>query len=259
MTTLLLIILTALCIGSFLNACIWRLPREISVNSPSRSFCTSCNYQLSWYDNIPVLSWVFLLGRCRKCKQSISGRYPLVEMLSALAAFACYLQFGVTPTSLIIYLLTASLIVITFIDLDFKIIPNLITFPGMIIGLAFGGVNEYFHVFTNPVTSGALDSLIGFLIGGGFFFVVGEAYYRITGREGIGGGDIKLLAMTGAILGWRSIPHTIFIGSFFGAIVGLLYMFIKGGGRQLEIPFGPWLALGVLSYIFFTDIPFFRF
>jgi len=169
-----------------------------------------------------------------------------------------FVSFGLTPTALVVYLLTATLIVISLIDFDFKIIPDVINLPGVVIGLLIAVVQHFFQIFTYPVTSGIVDSLIGLLIGGGFFLVIGEVYYRLTKREGIGGGDIKFLAMTGAILGWRSVAPTIFVGSFVGAIVGLLIMFFRGGDRQLEIPFGPYLALGVLIYLF-TDLPFFRF
>jgi len=253
-----LLLVLGLCIGSFLNVCIYRLPRDMSVVKPHRSFCTSCKRQLGSLENIPVLSWVLLGGKCKGCKEKISGRYPLVELLSGAAMLLSFVSFGLTPTALVVYLLTATLIVISLIDFDFKIIPDVINLPGVVIGLLIAVVQHFFQIFTYPVTSGIVDSLIGLLIGGGFFLVIGEVYYRLTKREGIGGGDIKFLAMTGAILGWRSVAPTIFVGSFVGAIVGLLIMFFRGGDRQLEIPFGPYLALGVLIYLF-TDLPFFRF
>jgi len=246
-------------IGSFLNVAIYRVPRKLSVTKPRRSFCPKCQAQLTWYDNIPVISWLILLGgKCRSCKTKISGRYPLVELLSAVAAAATYIQYGFTPTGLIIYLVTATLIVISFIDFDFKIIPNVISLPGIVIGLLLGVVSHFTGWFDPKVTQGIDDSIIGLLAGGGFFFVVSELYFRATKREGLGGGDIKLLAMLGAILGWRCVAPTIFVGSFIGAIVGLLIMFFKGADRQLEIPFGPWLSLGTLIYLF-TDYNLFNF
>lgn len=241
-----------LLIGSFLNVCIYRVPRKLSVTNPARSYCPNCETQLTWFENIPVLAWLAIGGKCRHCKAKISGQYPLVELLSGLAAAASFIYFPHLPTAAVIYALTATLIVITFIDLEFKIIPNRINYPGIVIGLGIGAISEFTQptFFHPPVTQGLYDSVIGFLVGGGIFYVIGEIYYLATKRDGLGGGDIKFLAMTGAILGWQSVPQTIFIGSCSGAIVGILYMVIKGGGRQLEIPFGPWLSLGVMVYMF---------
>ncbi|MCB0324134.1 MAG: prepilin peptidase, partial [Bdellovibrionales bacterium] len=236
--TLLLITIFALCIGSFLNVVIYRVPRKLSVSYPSRSFCPDCEQQLSWWENIPVLSWILLRTKCRHCGAPISGQYPLVELLSVCAAIASYLHFGLTPTGFVLYALTASLIAITFIDLAFKIIPNVISFPGMTLGLLLGIVSQYSNAFSPPLTQSAWDSLLGFLLGGGFFYVVGAAYQLGTGRIGLGGGDIKLLAFTGATLGYESVIPTIFAGSLVGALVGLLTVAIQGGGRHTEIPFG---------------------
>ncbi len=253
---LILALTFGLIIGSFLNVCIWRVPRELSVVNPPRSYCPKCNRKLAWWENIPVLSWAALRCRCRTCKQPISGQYPLVEILSGIAAVASCLHFGVTFSALIIYALTAALIVITFIDFEFKIIPNVISFPGMTIGLILGAYSQY-EPLTPPLTQGAFDSLTGLLFGGGFFYIIGIAYYALTGRVGLGGGDIKLMGMVGAFLGWRSIAPTVFAGSLFGAVIGVCAMIISGQGRQTEIPFGPWLSLGALLYIF-ADVPFFR-
>ena len=250
--------LLGLLIGSFLNVCIYRVPRKLSVVSPARSYCPKCERQLSWYENIPVLSWLIQLAKCRGCGQPISGQYPLVEILSAIAGAATFLKYGATPSSLIIFLLTESLIVITFIDLEFRIIPNVISFPGITLGLILGIVSQYTNLLAEPVTQSALDSLIGMLVGGGFFYVIGVFYYWISKRVGLGGGDIKLMGMVGAILGWRAIAPTIFAGSIFGSIVGIAAMLFTGQGRQTEIPFGPWLALGTILYLF-ADLPFFRF
>jgi len=242
--------LFGLLIGSFLNVVIWRVPLKKSVVSPSRSFCPKCETQLSWLENIPVVSWVVLGAKCKTCKAPISGRYPFVELLSAIAAGMCAIKFGATPTAVLVYAFTATMIVISFIDLDHMIIPNVISFPGMIFGLFLGCLTQYVDWFSWPVTPGAMESLIGFLAGGGFFWIIGEVYYRMSGVVGLGGGDVKLTAMIGAILGWESLLSTIFGGCLLGAIVGTAMMLIHKSGRKTEIPFGPWLAAGSLIYIF---------
>lgn len=198
-----------------------------------------------------------LRGKCRGCKESISGQYPFVELLTGIAAVACLLYFGMTPTAVVLFAVCASLIAITFIDLEFKIIPNLISFPGMTLGLLLGIASQYTGLFGEPLTQSAWDSLTGFLCGGGFFYVVGMAYYAFSKRVGLGGGDIKLLAFTGATLGVDSVIPTIFAGSLVGAVVGVATVALKGGGRHTEIPFGPWLSLGAVIYIF-IDLPFLR-
>ena len=249
--------LFGLLIGSFLNVCIYRVPRKLSVAVPPRSYCPSCNRQLSALENLPLLSWIFLGAKCRTCSAPISGQYPLVEMLSAIGAVACYIRFGLTPTAVLIYAITAALIVITFIDFEFKIIPNVISYPGITIGLLSGALNQYIQLFDFPISPSAWDSLIGMYAGGGFFWVIGEVYYRMTDTVGLGGGDVKLMGMTGALLGWESVAPTIFVGSLLGSIIGIGIIIFRGGHRRTEIPFGPWLAAGTLIYIF-NDIPWFR-
>jgi leader peptidase (prepilin peptidase) / N-methyltransferase len=240
----------SLCFGSFFNVCIYRIPRKLSIVYPQRSFCPSCNTQLSWSDNIPVFSWLRLLGKCKYCKAKISFQYPLVELLTFLAALATYFTYGITITSLIVFMLLSALIVLTFIDFEFKILPNVITYPGMTFGFILGICSEYLKVFDFPLTQGAIDSLLGFLLGAGSFYFIGEIYYLCTKKVGLGFGDVKLLGMTGAILGWHSVLPTIFSGSVLGAIIGLILISCRGGGRYTEIPFGPWLSLGAILYIF---------
>lgn len=248
--TLVYVGIFGLIIGSFLNVAIFRVPRKLSVISPMRSFCPHCNNQLRSVDNIPVVSWLLLGAKCRNCKIPISGQYPLVELLSALAAAFTYLYFGLTPSSVVIYVLLSALIVITFIDLEFKIIPNVISYPGITLGLILGIVSQYSGIFFPPLTQSALDSLLGMLAGGGFFYLIRLFYFIATKRDGLGGGDIKLMAMTGAILGIRSVATTIFLGSLLGSIVGISLMIIGRGGRHSEIPFGPYLSIGAILYIF---------
>ncbi len=246
-----------LLIGSFLNVVIWRVPLKMSVSQPSRSFCPKCETQLLWWENIPVISWLILKAKCRTCQAPISGRYPFVEILSGMLAAFCGLKFGVTPTGILLYFFSATLLAITFIDFDHKIIPNVISFPGMTFGLFLGCFNQYTTFFESPLTNGACDSLLGLIAGGGFFWLVSELYYLLKGAVGLGGGDIKLTAMIGAILGVESIIPTIFAASLIGAPYGVAVILIKGSGRNTEIPFGPFLALGALIFIFF-DLPLLR-
>ncbi len=249
--------LLGLCIGSFLNVCIYRVPLKKSVCKPARSYCPKCNTTLSALDNIPVFSWLLLGAKCRYCKERISGEYPLVELLTGGAAVASYLHFGITLTAVLIFLFTATLIVISFIDFHHKIIPNVISFPGMVIGLCLGIFSQFTGLLQSPLTQSALDSLLGFLIGAGLFYSIAYGYYFFTKRHGMGMGDVKLMGVIGAVLGWQSIYPTVIVGSCAGGVFGLLIMLLAGGNGKSEIPYGPWLSLGAIIYIFF-DIPFFR-
>ena len=232
-----------LCVGSFLNVCIYRIPDDSkSINNPSRSICLNCGYTLKFYDNIPILSYIQLKGRCRQCQASISWRYPLVELLTGLGALSIFLKSGLTLATLIYFIFIACLLVITFIDLDHRIIPDVITLPGILV----------FFVMALAVPDITLkNSLIGLLIGGGSLWAVAFIYKLVTGKDGMGGGDIKLLAMMGVLIGWQGVLFTIFISSAIGAITGLLVMLIQKGNLKLAIPFGPFLAIGAVAYIFF--------
>lgn len=257
MSTIVIIALFGLCIGSFLNVCIYRVPNRSSVVFPSRSYCPACNRQLTWWENIPVLSYLFLSGKCRTCKKNISFVYPLVEILSSAAALACYFRFGYTLTALVLYAFIAALITISFIDFEHKIIPDVISKPGAILGCLLGILAQYTDIISKPLTTGALDTVLGYALGYGFFWVIGEVYILIRKEEGLGFGDIKLTGMIGAILGVESILPTIFAASIVGAAVGIMVMFLQRSGLKTEIPFGPYLALGAIAYLF-TDSPFLR-
>jgi len=257
MAVIFLAFLVGIIFGSFLNAAIYRLPRKISLSNPSRSFCITCNKQLSWRENIPLISWLLQRGRCLCGKDKIPVRYFIVELIAGISGVATVWTFGVTPTGFVIFFLLMALIAISFIDLDHKIIPDKISFPGMSIGLLLGVLSENSNLFPCapfealcPITRGSWDSILGFLFGGGFFWAIGELYYRFTKRDGLGFGDVKLMAMTGGILGLSSVAPTIMLGSFVGALVGITGMLFTGGGRHTEIPFGPWLSLGTVIYIF---------
>jgi leader peptidase (prepilin peptidase)/N-methyltransferase len=235
------ILICGLCIGSFLNVCIYRLPASKSIVHP-RSMCSNCGTLIASYDNIPILSYLWLKGRCRHCRTKISPRYPMVELLGGLFALSTYLKFGLTIEALIYYLFFAALIVVTFIDLDHRIIPDVITLPGIPICFAAG--------FALPTIT-YKDALLGILIGGGSLYVIAWAYDRITKKEGMGGGDIKLLAMIGAIVGWQGVLFTIFVASLVGTLAGLAVMLQSRTGLKLAVPFGPFLSIGSITYIIF--------
>ena len=227
--------------GSFYNVCIYRLPRSLSVVSPPSS-CPVCKYRIPFYLNVPILSFILLRGRCAGCKAPFSILYPFVELLSGLCALALFVRFGLTPALFVYFIFLSALIIITFIDFEFKIIPDVISLPGIIIGF---GCSFFFL----PITY--IDSLIGLLLGGGLLFSIAAGYYLLTKREGMGGGDIKLLAMIGAFIGWQGVIFTLFASSFAGSIIGLLFMALMGKSRRTALPFGPFLALGAVIFLFY--------
>ena len=231
-------------IGSFLNVCIYRLPRNLSIISPS-SRCPSCNIPIKPYDNIPILSYIFLGGRCRVCKAGISFRYPLVETLNALLYVLVLWRFGFGLQTIVYSIFCSALIVITFIDLDFQIIPDRITLPGILIGLIAGSFLMP-DPFMRYSLLGIKATIIGLLAGGGLFYAI-----AVLSRGGMGGGDIKMMAMVGSLMGWKSVLLTTFLGSLSGAVLGIFLMIAKGKGRKTKIPFGPFLALGTLITLFY--------
>ena len=256
LTYLIFISLFSVCIGSFLNVLIYRLPLKLTVLEPLRSICTSCKTELGSLENIPILSWVYQKGRCKHCSEKISGRYPFVEALSVVFAIATYLRFGFNPTAVAIYIFSVTLIVIAYIDLDHKIIPDVITKPGMAVGVVMGTIAGFYPIFTFPISTSLYHSALGLIIGGGIFKLIDFIYLKISKRHGIGGGDVKYLAMVGAWFGPESLITTIFAGSFLGAIFGIIEMKVKKSGRHTEIPFGPWLTIGTAVYLF-TDFELF--
>ena len=233
-------------VGSFLNVCIFRIPRGESVVFPA-SHCPLCRKPIAPLDNIPVISFLILKGRCRQCAAKISWQYPLVEILGACLFVLFYYFFGVTVKGVLYLLFSLALLVETFIDLRQQIIPDVITLPGIVIGLVASVLFPNFHGEA-VWWMGLLKSLTGMLIGGGFFYAAGVIAEWILKKEAIGGGDIKLLAMIGALLGWPGVFWTIFASSLLGSAVGL-YLRVKNG--QEKIPFGPFIALGAFSYLFF--------
>ncbi len=230
-----------LCIGSFLNVCISRMPGGQSIVRPA-SRCPVCGTPIRFYDNIPVISYLILKARCRACHAHINIRYPLVELITGAMACCIILKYGFAVSSLIYFLFIAALLVVTFIDLNHRIIPDRISLTGIVAGLVL-----------SPVLAeiAFIDSLIGILAGGGSLFAVAMGYYLITGKEGMGGGDIKLLAMIGAFTGWQGVLFTIFAASAAGTVIGVALMAAAGKNMKFAVPFGPFLSLGAVAYLFF--------
>ncbi|MBX7231963.1 MAG: prepilin peptidase [Bdellovibrionales bacterium] len=232
--------LLGLLLGSFANVIIWRLPREESIVKP-RSHCTKCQKVVRWFDNVPVISWILLKGRCRYCKLKISWKYPLVESLMAVLFGLIFYYYQWSWTTLELLIFAFGLVTVSFIDFDHMILPDEFTLSGIVIGLLGSFLNPQRHF---------LSSLAGVFLGGGFLWAIAVIYFAMRKQEGMGGGDIKLLAWIGAVLGWESIPFVILVSSLLGSLVGMTYVFRGGAGLKASIPFGPYLALAALIYIF---------
>lgn len=242
----LIVIVFGLLIGSFLNVCIFRIPEGVSIVTPS-SKCPSCGVPIKFYDNVPIISYLLLMGKCRNCRAKVSARYPFVEFLNAALYAVVLNRFGIEhPWVLFVYLaFTSVLIVIFFIDLDHQIIPNSITYPGIPIAVLLGATILPDPFFRNTPL-GPEASIIGFLAGGGFFYLVAVAGKVIFKKDAMGGGDIKMMAMVGGLLGWKGVILTTFAGSLLGSIVGVTLIRLKGREWGSKIAFGPYLALGAL-------------
>ncbi|OGQ17530.1 MAG: hypothetical protein A3B70_02825 [Deltaproteobacteria bacterium RIFCSPHIGHO2_02_FULL_40_11] len=230
-------------VGSFLHVCIVRLPQNESILRP-RSHCRNCKKKLPWYDLIPILSYLWLRGRCRFCKAQFSIEHFLVELFTALIALWVFSTFGTTPLGLTYFAFVSSLIVVTCIDLHHRIIPDSISLGGTALGLVLS-------FFVLPITP--LESFLGAFIGGGFLLLLAWGYFKLTGREGMGGGDIKLTAMFGAFLGFQSVFLILFVASILGAVWGAGLMLFQRKDLQYAVPFGPFLALGAILTLFYGD------
>ena len=228
-----------LCIGSFLNVVIYRLPRGESIVS-ERSHCASCGKQLCWYELIPLFSYLFLCGRCRTCHQQISPRYPLVELLTGIIFALVFLQFGLTLELLKYLFLSALLVAISFIDLEHLIIPNSLVIIGLVSGLIL-------NIAARDV--GLVSALIGILVTSGFLLLV-----ALLSKEGMGGGDIKLAAVTGLFLGWPLAPLGLFLGAGLGGIVAIILLLSGLKGRKDPLPFGPFISLGTMIAFLYGPI-----
>jgi leader peptidase (prepilin peptidase) / N-methyltransferase len=232
---LICLVLLGLAVGSFLNVCIHRLPSRSSVVNPG-SRCPSCGYALGWADNIPVVSYVALRGRCRSCRAPISLRYPIVELLTMGVFVLNFRVFGADPVLVPKLVLSCAMIVLFAIDLEHHLLPNAITLPGIVAGFLFSLV----------FPPGAVASLLGILVGGGSLWLIGEAYYRYAGQEGMGGGDVKMLAMIGAFLGWKLVVVTLVFSSVAGALAGVAVIASRRGDLRYALPYGTFLALAGL-------------
>ncbi len=241
--TLLAAILGA-AVGSFLNVVILRLPQEDSSIVFPASHCPQCSHPLHWYENIPLISYLLLRGKCSHCKVHISAQYPLVEASMTALSIALFHHFGLSILFGGYALFSAALIAIIFIDYQHYIIPDSIDLPGIVLGFLFS--------FINPLVSWQ-SSLIGILVGGGTLWAVAALYALLRKKEGMGGGDIKLLAMLGAWLGWQSLPFIILFSSFSGAIIGSTSLYLLKKDQKSQIPFGPFLSAAAIIYLFFSE------
>ena len=255
-------------IGSFLNVCICRVPEGKSIVTPG-SHCPRCGKAIRWYDNLPLISFLLLRGRCRHCHGSISVQYPLVEGVTALLSLLLFMRFGPSLQYVIYFAFAAALVVITVIDLYHQIIPNVISLPGiaagllaswflpnpaLLDGLLRGLLFQAGRIGVNLSNHAAfVDSLLGILLGGGSLLLVIHLYYWLRKAEGMGGGDVKLLAMVGAFLGWKAVVVTIIFSSFIGSIVGVVLMVRKGKDLKYAIPYGPFLSLGAVIALFYGE------
>jgi leader peptidase (prepilin peptidase) / N-methyltransferase len=256
------VILFGLVIGSFLNVCIVRVPEGKSIVSPS-SACPKCGSAVRPYDNIPVISYLLLGGKCRSCKTKISPMYPLVELLTAVLFYACYRAFGLTSEALKWSVFSALMIVLVFTDLRERILPDVINFTGFGLALVLGlftpptdGTALFIakHAFAFPPAAPVLsfmDALIGGAVGSGLLWLVSEAYFRLRGREGMGLGDVKMMLMAGAFLGAKRTLLTIFAGSILGSVLGIVFILARRKGSEYELPFGSFLGMAALLVVFF--------
>ena len=257
-----IIFVFGLIIGSFLNVCILRIPIAESVVLPP-SHCPSCGTPIKPYDNIPVVSWLVLAGRCRKCKARISAMYPMVEVGTGLLFLACYLVFGINAEALKWAIFAALLIVLTITDLRERILPDKVNFAGLGLGLLLSlftrpvdGTSLWLanNLFAYPPPEAALsftDALIGAGVASGLLWLVAEGYFRARGREGMGLGDVKMMAMAGAFLGLQRALLTILLGSLLGSIIGIAVIAIGRKERDFELPFGTFLGAGAMLVVFF--------
>ncbi len=227
-------------IGSFLNVCIYRLPREKSIVRPGSS-CPVCEKPIAFYDNIPIFSYLVLRGKCRQCGTKISIRYAAVELLTALLYAALYSVYGLSLELAVALFFVSALVVISFIDLEFRIIPDIVSLGGLLVGAGLS--------FLRGPAFSYMDALWGILLGGGVLWAIAFGYELARKREGMGGGDIKLLAMIGSFCGIKGVLFSLVSGSLLGSLIGIPLMIIKHADTKYALPFGPFLSFGAVLYV----------
>ncbi len=235
-------------VGSFLNVCIVRLPLEKSIVFPG-SHCVACRASIQWYDNIPLISWLLLGGRCRACRAKISFRYWLVELLTGVIFFLFYRHYGIQPVLWPYLVMVSGFIVATFVDFEHRIIPDEVSIGGMIAGVVFSVIVPQLQGTHSPFL-GAAFSLLGVLVGGGSIYLMGMIGDFVFKKETMGGGDVKLLGMVGAFMGWKLALLTFFLAPFFGAVFGIVE---KIRTKDSTIAYGPFLIMGALVSLFWGD------
>ena len=267
---ILLYALLGLLIGSFLNVCIHRLPRRESVVFP-RSHCPQCGNPIRPYDNIPIFSFLLLRGRCRLCKNRISFQYPLVELLSGLAFYGCGLEWRFAPATYVNSLFLSIIIILIFVDYHHQILPNILTLPGIALGILVSPLQSrtLFYDLLSLKTASILpvadseaylpwvSSILGAIVGGGILFMVGLAYEIARKKQGLGMGDVKMMAMVGAFVGWRLALMTVFAGSLLGSLAGIFLIIFRGKNMQSKLAFGTFLGVGSALSLFY-GFPFLR-
>jgi leader peptidase (prepilin peptidase)/N-methyltransferase len=235
--------LTGAAVGSFLNVCIARIPEGISIAFPP-SRCPHCGHPIRFRDNVPLVSYLLLGGKCRDCREGISYRYPLVELITAVFAGLLFWKYGLTPAYPAVFLFICTLIVITFIDLDHQIIPHILTLSGIPIFAVLAVVFLRLSL---------IDAFLGIMIGAGTLYFVAVYYEALTEREGMGGGDVNLLAMLGAFLGWKALLFILLVSSMLGAVVGVALVVGKGKDMRYAVPFGPFLCAAAVLHLFYGE------
>ena len=254
-------------IGSFLGVCAYRIPmgkyepihegvkelnRTLSIITPARSFCPKCEQTLTWWQTIPLVSWLLLRGRCGHCGERIPFRYFFIELLTGVLCALTFLRFGPTATGAVAFGFICLCVIITFIDLDYMIIPDVITYPATAVGIGIGVMNRYAptEILRYPFVSSPLESLYGLLMGPGLLLAVWWIYFKIRKREGLGLGDVKFLAVVGATFGMESAWFTIFLGSVVGSVVAIVALIARRQSFASYFPFGPYLVIAAIGYIF---------
>jgi leader peptidase (prepilin peptidase) / N-methyltransferase len=237
-------------VGSFLNVVIHRYPIEESIVFPP-SRCPACRARIRWFDNVPILAWLWLRGRCRDCRAPISPRYPLVELANALFYLAIFLHTGPTPGFFLIAAFVSMIIVLIYIDAEIQILPDVVDLPGIAVGIAIGALALGNWYPALVLSSSIVDALAGALVGAAVIVAVIGVYWLIRRVEGMGQGDIKMLAMIGAGLGWRAVPGVLLLAAVCGSLIGVPAALRSERGMQLPLPFGVFLGLATLAVVFF--------